>query len=322
MTLVRYARLHPEATFDTRPGSPTYTDLRVLEESLKLNQNYGYERDIESRIFNTVRYERGQLVEGNIKLTARPNEVCEILKTHFGKVTTASLTNGYSHTFAYQDDPTKTMASFGLDLGLETLREKRVSGCAANTIVLNIPKSDEVEWDIGIIGAGSTAAAMAANSPTYSTLAPYYGADVSTAQIDGNNVLWDNLQISLDRGLMTDHHKTGSRKIAQHELGPVEVEITGDIKFTSAQLLNDFIAETQHTFDLTIRSALIGGTDYYDITFNLDNLSHEEDPGPHINRQERMVQNLKLKMLNSASGTTFSMVVNDNSATPATYTGS
>lgn len=320
MTLVRYCQLHPETTFNTRDTTPVMTDLRVLEEDLKLNQNYEFDRDIESRIFPTVRLDRGQLVEGSIKMTARADEVAELLKTHFGLLTTAALTDGFSHTFTYQDDPTKTMPTVGLDLGLETYRAKYVTGCAVDTVTMNIPKADEIEWDFGIVGTGITAAAFGSPSPSYSTLDPYYGADITTTQLDGNTVTWDNLQIVMSRGLMKDSHRHGSRALQDMEYGPVEIDITGDVKFISAQLLNDFLDESKHTFDLNIRNALISGTDFYDVTINADNLSHVEDPGPHINRQERMLLNLSLKVMFSSS-TTYSFVVNSNSATPATYTG-
>ena len=213
------------------------------------------------------------------------------------------------------------MPTVGLDLGLETLRAKRITGLAVDVVTMNIPKADEIEWDFGCIGAGMTAAAFGAPSPSYSVLAPYYGADITTTTLDGNTVTWDNLQIVMNRGLMKDSHRHGSRKLQDMEYGPVEIDITGDVKFTSAQLLNDFLDETKHTFDLNIRSAMISGTDYYDVTIDANNLSHVEDPGPHINRQERMLLNLSLKVMYSST-TTFSFIVNNNSATPATYTGS
>ncbi len=320
MTLVRYCQLHPEAAFNTRDTTPVMTDLRVLEETLKLNQNYGIERDIEHRIFNTVRYGRGQIVEGDLKMTGRPNEVCELLKTHFSKLTTSALTDGYSHTFTYQDDPTKTIPTVGLDIGYETLKTKYFTGINADVVTLNIPKADEIEWTFGCIGELMTGQTFGSPSPTYSTLEPYYGADITTTQLDGSTVTWDNLQIVMNSGKMRDHHRVGSRTLPDMELGPVEVDITGDVKFTSSTLLENFLSESYHTFDLLTRSDLIGGSDYYDMTFNLDKLTSMEDPGPHINRQDRMIQNLNLKMIYSSS-TTFSLVINDNSATPATYTG-
>lgn len=326
MTLVRYCRLFPEiagvggGAFDTRPATPTFTDLRVLEEEIKLNYNYELDRDIQSRIHPTVRLDHGQIVEGPIRLFGRPDEVTELLLTHFGKVTTSGLSDGFSHTYTYQDDPTKTMPSVGLDLGLETLREKRVSGVAADVVTINIPQANEIEWEFGLVGADITGAAMAANSPTYSTLDPYYGADITVTKIDGNDVTWDNLTLTLTRGIKKDAWRVGSRKLQDIELGPVEINITGDLKFVSAQLLNDFLSEATHTFDLTIRSALISGTDFYDITIDMNNLTQVEDPGPHINRQERMLENLNLMGLFSST-TTFSMVVNNNESTPATYTG-
>jgi len=326
MTLVRYARLYPEiagvsgGAYGTRPTTPTNTDIRVFEEEVKLNQGYEYDRDIQNRIWPTVRLARGKLGEGPIRLFLRPDECAQLLLTHFGKVTTADVTGAYTHLFSYQDDPTATMPSVGIDLGLETLREKRLSGVAADTVKISVvPQANEVGVEYGLVCEDAAGAAFASFSPSYSMVNPWYGADKLTCTLDSNPVVFDNLTITMKRGIKKDAWRHGARTLQDIEMGPAEVTVEGDLKFTTAQYLNDFLSENYHTFDFVLRGALITGAHYYDLTIDADKLGYTEDPGPHINRQERMIQNLKLTANYTASTNTWNFTTKDASALPATY---
>lgn len=321
MTLVRYCRQHMEAdgTFDSRPGSPSYRDLRILEEDLNYQPGFGYERDLTSRVAPTYRTLGGKIVTGTMRSFFRPDEAGELFLSLFGKVTTTVPSGSVRlHTYVIQDDPSKNLRSLGLDFGLEKIREVRISGAAATRLEMIIDGAGEIMMNWDIIAANEITATFGSHSPTYSTLSPLTGADKATCTLNSVAQNPESIRIVFERNYNQDARQHGSRKLQELEWGPFNTTVELTQRFTTDTELNEFLAETERDFVLQYSGATITGAYKYHFKLDLDNISYDQGLS-HINRQERALQTIAFTATHPTTSDTTTVELQNTEAQPATY---
>jgi len=182
MVVIQYARLFPErnaevpaGTYGTRPGSPSFTDIRLLNESIEGGPDLTPETDARDAVGMSDTDDAGKTYSGGVTQKVRVDDgIGDLLLALFGKVTTSVVDAGppvvQGHVYVPLDDFAEVAPSYGLDLGVEKAREYQYSGVLVNSLTLTKTAAGEVNlaWEL-IASDRTTVAYDGAHSPTYSS---------------------------------------------------------------------------------------------------------------------------------------------------------
>lgn len=172
-TQVQYARITKEASLNVRATTPVFRDLLALDVVSSPDFGRKEQRDVSDRIGVTDIIKEGKGNDVTLNLEARVDELGELFYMTHQKVTSADLGGvpaAKKHDFDPQDDPTATFVSYGIDYGLEKTKEYRPSGLVGASYRLVQNNAGSVLATFNLIGANLVDAAIAAFSPSLSTL--------------------------------------------------------------------------------------------------------------------------------------------------------
>jgi hypothetical protein len=295
MANIDYLRVAKETDgYKVRPAVPQFRDLEILSESLRLEHGYEFLRTVRARRAEVDYVKGGRVVRGDIELYVRPDNFGELLLACLGKVATTG-TGPYTHTFTHQDDPTAQLPSYLLDIGVEGRREKRVSGVWVDQIILDVEGSGPLGATVSVIGADEQYAPITADVLSYSSQAPFTGAEVTSFQLGGVEVVPELFSITISNNSPVQH-SFKSRTLQRVEYGPLEVTGELSILFTDDSHLLDFIDETERS--LTVTFTRDQGNQ---LRIEVPRLVYEVGD-VNLNEQERKVQNLEWRALLPATG--------------------
>jgi len=335
LVVIQYARLFaernaevPAGTYGTRPGSPTFEDLRLLSESIEGGPDLTPESDAETPLSSSGMDVAGKTYSGGLTQKVRVDDgIGEMLLGLFGKVVTAQVDPGppivTGHTYTPLDDFASVAPSYGLDLGIEKAREYQYSGVLVNALTLTKTGAADVNLAWEIIAKNRTAVAFdGAHVPSYSTKTKLQA--VQTATLDGQAIVWETLTITLRRNW--DQTKNFSATtLPKAEIGAFDIEVTGNLKFENAN--PNFEAEFEQIVEslavmemtITFRGDNIVTTFFEELTLEFDKLRIDQLTPAHIDGVNRKVEGIRLVGHRPATGDWAKVTLQNELLIPATY---
>lgn len=331
MTLIQYARIFPErnaevpgGTFGTRPGTPSFTDARLLSEGIEGGPDLTAEADAQNALGPSGMENSGKTYGGSITQKVRVDDGIDLLfLCLFGKVVTTQVDAGppavHDHVYTPLDDFADTAPSMGMDLGIEKAREYRYSGVLVNSVTINKTNAGELNlsWDV-IAKNRVTAAFDTGHTPTWSTKTKLQS--INTATLHGQAVTWDSLTITLRRNW--DQTKNFSGNTLPHaEIGPFDIEISGSLKFENANpnFVDTFEAGTEGELTLLARGDVIQTTFFEELKIEFDRLRIDNVTPAHIAGTSRKIESIRMTGLVPTTGDWAKLTLRNALATPATY---
>lgn len=313
MPNVNYTRIFKETTFNVRPGSPTFTDHEILSESLVIEHGYEYLRTTKDRRLITDKIKGPKRVTGSILLNFQFDRIGQIIKAALAKETVTQPDSVgdptvYSHKFVHEDDPSVTLPTYGIDIGVEGVRERRVSGFAVNRLSLDWEGAGGVAVTAETLGADETHAALFTGSLTYSSVAWLTGADITSFQINAAEVTPERFSLTINNNY-PGVHAFKKRTLPKIEFGQLEVTGEMSIRFDSNTHMADFIDETERDVYIKFQGAGIGAsTRKYELEIDVNRILYDAGDA-HLDQQSRVVQNLPFTALKPSTGDFFALIL-------------
>lgn len=264
-----------ENTFNTTPGSPAMVKLPINTHSVSLQKEAVESNEIRPDRQVAVFRHGNKSVSGDISVEFRPLDYDELLEgALFGDFDSQNeLRLG------------TTFKSFTLEDGALDIAQYRVfTGCAVNSLSMNLVPNAMVEATFGIVGAGADTVSGSSidASPTEPQSDDPFDTFSGTITEGGSSIaIISALDFTIENSL-NPAFVIGSATAPQMEYG--RGRVTGNVTayFQDAVLLNKFINETETSIQFT----LSGDTSY---TFDFPKVKYSGGDIPLDNEQSRFV---------------------------------
>jgi len=291
--MVRYLGIGKETTYGT-PVAATYF-IPITSESLKLEQNYLYPETVACReLFRAIAGRK--LVTGGWEQNVTYDKgIGLILKALLGGETKTNPATGVAlHTFRRA----ASIPSLTARVGLHGVVEKILHGVGINELTLELVAGELLSASVDCVGEDETTGAV--GTPTFSTQDFIDASKVVTFNLNGTAVTPERFSLSIRNNIDTDAFVLGTRLLPRLEPAKFEVEGEMDIRFLATSHLDDFIASTRRDLAVVIRGPLITGTSFNELRIDCDEIIYDAGDA-YIDRQERIVQNLKFTAIRDPS---------------------
>ena len=283
--MARYLGIGKETTYGTPVAASYY--MPIISESLKLEHGYLFPETVAYREFDRV-VPGKKLVTGGWEMYVTYDKgIGLILKALLGGETKTNPTTGVaSHVFKRAS----SIPSLTARVGLHGVTEKIVSGLGINELTFELEAGDFLRCSVDCVGRDETTGTL--STPTFSTQDFIDASKVVTFKLDTADVTPERFSLTIRNNIDTDAFELGSRTLKRLEPTGFEVEGEMDIRFLTTSHLNDFLNSTKKDLQVKLQGPLITGTYYNELQIDCDEIIYDAGDA-YIDRQERIVQNLK-----------------------------
>jgi hypothetical protein len=284
-----------EVTFGTTPGTPAMILLPVNTHSLNLKKALVESAEIRGDRQVAVSRHGNRSVAGDIVVELRADDYDALLESAlFGAFTSGVLKLG------------TTFKSFSFEDGmLDVAKYRKFTGCAVNTLNLDIKPNAMVLATFGIIGKDGPAATGTSldASPTASSGNAPFDSFSGTISEGGSSIATvTGLKLTIENGL-NPTMVIGSPTAPQLEYGRGKVSGEVTAYFDDITLYNKFVNETTSDLTFSLTDGLTGNT----YTFDLPKIKFNSGDMPLQNEQSRLLTMQIQGLYNSSDGTTLSI---------------
>ena len=296
--MTRYLGLGKESSFGS-PAPPTRF-IDPLRIDISCEKEPVIRRSIASR-FPLDAASGNVVVTGEVELHAEPESIGDLLLMLLGRVETsqpdpANAPSVYSHVFT-PCDLGETPPTYTLEIGFEQ---------SARRIISAILESLELELAPGEY-ASATASVIAQKeeessplTPSLSSTRPWHSGDAKVMINDVEAEL-RAFSIEINNNPSTEHHPLGSRYLAEHELGELEITGSMDVKFADRSHLDRFLSDDEASIKITLTGAEIEAGYRNALEIELPRIVYSAWGG-EISGAEPIIQSIDFEALKPSDG--------------------
>lgn len=266
-----------ESTFNTTPSTPSMVLLPINTHSISLQKEGIESGEIRSDRQVAVFRHGNQTVAGTIEAEFRPTDFDPFLEAAlFGSFSSSVLKLG------------TTFKSFTIEDGaLDIAQYRPFTGCAVNSMSMNIEPNAIVTVSFDIIGAaaGTASGTSLDASPTAVTSDTPFDSFSGSINEGGSSIASiTSIEFTVENSI-NPAFVIGSSTAPQLEYGRGRVTGTVNAYFEDVTLYNKFVNETESSLDFTLASSASG--DSYTIDF--PRVKYNGGDIPLDNEQSRII---------------------------------
>lgn len=282
MVQQRYFGIGEEADFKAAVAATKFIDTTA--EQLVPYRQYIAQAGVGSQSLKRRKGGR-EGARGNISFSVRPNNITNLLKWLFGKVTSDQQggTSAYKHTFDFEDLLTK---SFTGRMGKET-HEEIYPGMLVDSLGFGGVADDDISATVSLIG-GAAMSKTTIGSPTFSGLDSFIFHE-NTAKIGGvTSTVVEAFGLVIGRNV-ADYRVCGSKELPRIKNTFRSVMGTMVLDFINTDELDRFINDTTTSLEFLIVGAQIGVTGfYYTLDLKMPVIFYNAAPTPSLRGRARL----------------------------------
>jgi hypothetical protein len=266
--MARYLALGKQSSWDTAATSFKYVD--PLSISISPERDIVQLRPVSSR-FATAFYPGGWKVTGDIEFPCNPQTIGDALLMIFGQVSSQSQgTGAYKHTFT-PIDVDSAPPVYTLEIASGSVY-RQILNVAATSLEIEFPPNEIVSTTLSILGTKEQAGSS--RTPAFPSVRDFTGADAAV-KINNNTRKLRALSLTINANLSDDHYVLGSRYLPRHILGEFEVTGSMDIEFEEESYLDEFLAESEASFEITLTGPQIESGVNYQLKLTMPKVIYE-----------------------------------------------
>jgi hypothetical protein len=287
---MRYLGIGKEPSYGTQVNAQYY--IPIIEESLKLEQNYIYPETVAYREHDKAIAGK-KSVSGGWEQYVNYDNIGLILKAALGSETKSNPTIGVAkHEFKR----TSSIPSLTILVGLDDITEKVFTGVGINELKLELLAGEILKCSVDCIGRDQIIGNL--SNPTFSNQDFIDASRVISFKLDDIDVKPERFSITI-RNNIEDAYVLGSILLQGLEASLFEVEGEFDVKFSSTDHLNDFLNSNHKDLMIKFQGNLIASGYYYELQIDCDEIVYDAYEAS-INKKERIVENLKFRAIRAS----------------------
>jgi len=291
--MARYLGIGKESVYGTPVAAQYY--IPIISESLKLEHGYIHPETVAYRELDKVVAGKKLVTGGWEQYVTYDKGIGLILKALLGSETKTNPTTGVAkHEFK----KAASIPSLTVRVGLHDVKEKILEGIGINELTFELIAGELLTCSVDCVGEDESTGTL--GTPTFSTQDFIDSSKINTFKLDTNSVTPERFTITIRNNIDTDAYQLGARTLPRLEPTSLEVEGEMDIRFLSTSHLDDFLNSTKKDLQVILRGPVITGGYYNELQIDCDEIIYDAADA-YIDRQERIVQNLKFTAIRDAT---------------------
>ncbi|MCP8316516.1 MAG: hypothetical protein H3Z51_06615 [archaeon] len=283
--MARYLGIGKETTYGTPVAASYY--IPIISESLKLEHGYIYPETVAYRELDKAIAGKKLVTGGWEQYVTYDKGIGLILKALLGSETKTNPTTGVAkHEFK----KAASLPSLTARVGLHDITEKILHGIGINELTFELVAGELLTCSVDCVGEDETTGTL--GTPTFSSQDFIDFSKINTFKLDTTDVKPERFTITIRNNIDTDAYQLAVRTLPRLEPTKLEVEGEMDIRFLTTDHLTDFLNSTKKDLQMVLTGPLISGAYYNLLQIDIDELIYDAGDA-YIDRQERIVQNLK-----------------------------
>jgi|GEM_PF-2377631 hypothetical protein len=287
---MRYLGIGKESIYGTQVNAQYY--IPIIEESLRLEQNYIYPETVAYREHCFAIAGKKQ-VSGGWEQYVNYDNIGLILKAALGSEAKSNPAIGVvKHEFKRSS----SIPSLTVHVGIDDITEKVFTGVGINELKLELLAGEILKCSVDCIGRDEIISSL--SNPTFSNQEFIDASKLVSFKLDGINAYPERFSITIKNNI-DEAYVLGSRLLQGLEASLFEVEGEFDAKFSSTNHLNDFLNSNHKDLMIKFQGNLIASGYYYELQIDCDEIVYDAYEAS-INKKERMVENIKFKAIRAS----------------------